>query len=251
MTVRSRLRQMTVLDIVMILLALLSVGLLLYVVLGDVNAETRQRIFLIDSGICAIFAVEFVWRWRREGWKRSFFWRNWYEIIGMIPLSQPALRSFRLLRVIVVVARVARVTDRAAGERLSQRLLGRLLAPVVEQIKHPITLAVLGEVSAVLQSGQYTKNVGRALEQNHDELRAMVLEKIKEDRRIGRLSVLPFHDRVVESATDTSMRVIFAVLDDPRTDELVGDILRENLLQIRHDVREKGVSGAARDTGST
>src|SRR5690625_2891710 len=169
----------------------------------------------------------------------------------MIPLSHPALRSFRLLRVVVVVARVARATDRTAGNRLSQRLLTKLLSPVVEQIKHPITLAVLGEVSTVLRSGNYTHNIGRALEQNQDELRAMILEKVKEDRRIGRLSIIPFHDRVVESTTDTSMRVILAVLDDPRTDELVGDMLRENLLQIRHDVRAKGVSGAVREAGST
>ncbi len=242
---------MTAIDLGMIMLAFVSVGLLLYAWLGDVDAADRRRIFAIDVTICAVFAIEFVWRWRRAGWKRSFFWRNWYEIIGMIPLSHPALRSFRLLRVVVVIARVARATDRTAGDRLSQRLLSRLLSPVVEQIKHPITLAVLAEVSTVLRSGNYTHNIGRALEENQDELRAMILEKIKEDRRMGRLSVLPFHDRVVESATDTSMRVIFAVLDDPRTDELVSDILRENLLQIRHDVREKGVSGAVRDAGST
>lgn len=242
---------MTAIDVGMIMLAFVSVGLLLYAWLGDVDAADRRRIFAIDVTICAVFAIEFVWRWRRAGWKRSFFWRNWYEIIGMIPLSHPALRSFRLLRVVVVIARVARATDRTAGDRLSQRLLSRLLSPVVEQIKHPITLAVLAEVSTVLRSGNYTHNIGRALEENQDELRAMILEKIKEDRRMGRLSVLPFHDRVVESATDTSMRVIFAVLDDPRTDELVSDILRENLLQIRHDVREKGVSGAVRDAGST
>ena len=250
-TLRTRLRQLTAIDVVMILLAFVSVGLLLFATFSDVSEAERQRIFAIDTAICAVFAVEFLWRWRREGWRASFFWRSWYEIIGMIPLSHPALRSFRLLRVVVVIARLSRLTDRAAGDRLSQRLLARLLAPVIEQIKHPITLAVLDEVSQVLQSGQYTKNVGRALEQNQTELRAMILEKIKEDGRIGRLSILPFHDRVVESATDTSMRVIFAVLDDPRTDELVGDMLRENLLQIRHDVREKGVRAAARDVGST
>ncbi|HLR83521.1 MAG TPA: ion transporter [Nocardioidaceae bacterium] len=251
MSLRSRLRLMTATDVGMIVLAFVSVGLLLYATFGDVGQEERRRIFLTDVTICAVFAVEFVWRWRREGWKRSFFWRNWYEIIGMIPLSHPALRSFRLLRVVVVVARVARATDRTAGNRLSQRLLTKLLSPVVEQIKHPITLAVLGEVSTVLRSGNYTHNIGRALEQNQDELRAMILEKVKEDRRIGRLSIIPFHDSVVESTTDTSMRVILAVLDDPRTDELVGDMLRENLLQIRHDVREKGVSGAVREAGST
>lgn len=251
MRLRARLRQLTFVDAAMILLAFISVGLLLYGWLGDVDARTQRRIFITDVSICAVFAVEFVWRWRRVGWTRNFFWSNWYEIIGMIPLSHPALRAFRLLRVVVVFARFARLTDRAAGDRLSQRVLGRVLSPLVEQIKHPITLAVLDEVSAVLRSGHYTQNIARALEQNQSELRAMVLEKIKEDQRAGRLSVLPFHDRVVESATDTTMRVILEVLADERTDELVADVLRENLLQIRHDVREQGVSAAMRDEWST
>lgn len=241
---------MTPLDVAMILLAFVSVALLAYAVFGDVDRETQQRIFYTDAGICAVFALEFVWRWRREGWRRNFFWRNWYEIIGMIPLSHPALRAFRLLRVIVVVARVARLTDRVAGDRLSERIVSRMLAPLVEQIKHPITLAVLDEVSTVLRSGHYTRNIAKALEQNRTQIREMVLEKLKEDRRMGRLSVLPFHDRVVDSATDTTMRVVFEVLEDPRTDELVGDLLRENLLQIRHDVREMGAAAAVRDVGT-
>lgn len=240
---------MTVVDALMILLAFVSVGLLLYAVLGDVERDTQQRIFYTDTTICAVFAAEFGWRWRRAGWRRSFFWRNWYEVVGMIPLSHPALRAFRLLRVVVVVARVARLADRTAGDRFSERMVTRLLSPVVEAIKHPITLAVLDEVSDVLRSGHYTHNIAKALEQNRSEIRQMVLEKLKEDRQVGRLSMLPFHDRVVDAGVDTTMRVIFEVLDDPRTDELVGDLLRENLLQIRHDVREKGTAAAVREVG--
>lgn len=250
MTLRTRLRQLTVVDIAMIVLALVSVVLLLYADYGNVDDKTYERLRIVDIAICAVFAVEFIWRWRREGWRRSFFWRNWFEILGMIPLSYPALRSFRLLRVVVVVARLARLTDRAAGAPLSDRILSKVLSPVVEQIKHPITLAVLEEVSEVLRAGQYNHNVARALEENRDELRAMILEKIKEDRRMGRLSILPFHDRVIEASTDTSMRVILAVLEDARTEELINDVLRENILQIRHDVRELGVSGAAREAQS-
>ncbi|UYM04750.1 ion transporter [Solicola gregarius] len=250
MRLRTRLRQLTVVDVLMIVLAFVSVGLLLYADYGDVDEQEYQRLVIVDVSICAVFAIEFLWRWRRAGWRRSFFWRNWFEILGMIPLSYPALRSFRLLRVVVIVARLARLTDRTAGTPLSERLLSKALSPVVEQIKHPITLAVLEEVSEVLRAGQYNHNVARALEENRDELRAMILEKIKADRRMGRLSILPFHDRVIEASTDTSMRVILAVLEDPRTEELIADVLRENILQIRHDVRELGVAGAAREAES-
>jgi hypothetical protein len=38
--------------------------------------------------------------------------------------------------------------------------------------------------------------------------------------------------------SETTLRVIFSVLDDPRTDELISDLLRENILQMRTQVHE-------------
>lgn len=130
------------------------------------------------------------------------------------------------------------------------RVWTRLSAPLVEAIKEPITLAVLDEVADVLRSGHYTRNVARALAENRPYLRAMVLEKIKQDRTVGKLSALPFSDSLVRAATDTTLRVLLEIMVDPRTDELVGDILRESIEQIRVDVHTKGVDGAIRDVGT-
>jgi hypothetical protein len=44
---------------------------------------------------------------------------------------------------------------------------------------------------------------------------------------------------MIEQASATALRVILAVLADPRTDELVADMLRDNLTQIRQAVREQ------------
>jgi len=130
------------------------------------------------------------------------------------------------------------------------RLWTRVSAPLVEAIKEPITLAVLDEVTDVLRSGHYTRNVALALAENQPYLRAMVLEKIKHDRTVGRFSALPFHDALVQAATDTTLRVLLEIMVDPRMDELVADILRENVEQISADVRAKGVTGAVRDVGT-
>ncbi len=133
---------------------------------------------------------------------------------------------------------------------IAVRVWRRLSAPLVEAIKEPITLAVLDEVVDVLRSGHYTRNVALALMENQGYLRTMVLEKVKQDRTVGRLRSLPFHDSVVQAATDTTLRVLLEILADPRTDELVGDILRENIEQIRADVHDKGVQGAIRNVGT-
>jgi hypothetical protein len=140
-------------------------------------------------------------------------------------------------------------TQPARRPRWSVRLLSRFSSALVEAIKEPITLAVLDEVADVLRSGHYTRNVAAALEENRTYLRAMVLEKVKQDRTVGRLSALPFHDSVVQAATDTTLRVLLEIMADPRTDELVGDILRENIEQIQADIHAKGVAGAVRNVG--
>lgn len=220
-------------DWLMSALAVVAVGLLGYVTFFPVSPATAQRVFVADAVACAIFAAEFLWRWRREGWQRRYLARHWYELIGMLPVSYPALQPQQVLRTVVLVVRVERAIERVFGARIVARLIGH----VVDLIKRPVTVAVLDEVVDVLQTGHYSRNVARALEENRAQLRAMILEKIKQDRAAGRLSMLPFHDDLVRLVVDTVLRVLHEMLNDPRTDELVSDVLRENVEQIRMAVR--------------
>ena len=64
------------------------------------------------------------------------------------------------------------------------------------------------------------------------------------DPTAGRIGLLPFHDRLVGEVTETSLRVILAVLADPRTDELVSDMLRDNITQIRQTLRDREAADA-------
>jgi hypothetical protein len=121
------------------------------------------------------------------------------------------------------------------------RLINRASDRVVETVKKPITVAVLDEVASVLQTGNYTRNIAAALEENRAELKQMVAEKIRDDPTAGRLYLVPFHERIIEMASDTTLRVILEILADPRTDELVSDLLRDNITQIRRAVREQAV----------
>jgi hypothetical protein len=117
--------------------------------------------------------------------------------------------------------------------------INRLTQWFVDLVKRPITIAVLDEVSAVIQIGHYTKNISDALEENHDALVALVAEKVRNDpasRVVGRL---PGYDAVVSQVSETTLRVLIEMLGDPRMDELVSDLLRNNLEQIKRAVRER------------
>jgi hypothetical protein len=67
----------------------------------------------------------------------------------------------------------------------------------------------------------------------------MIREKLEQDRLTGRVSLVPFHESLIDTVTETTLRVVFAVLADPRTDELIADVLRENIEQLREQVRAK------------
>ncbi len=239
-----------VVDIVMLVLAVLSVALLTYVLLGDVSPDTARTVFAIDTAICGVFAVEFVWRWRTARWDKRFPLRHWYEVLGMIPIAHPALRGLRLLRIVVLLFRLARTTDRVFGEKATQRLVERFSRPIVAAIKQPITVAVLDEVAKVLETGRYPHNIARSLEEHKELLRDIVTEKVKNDPQAGMLSRLPFHDDVLRSLVDTTIRVLLEVLADPRMDDFFAHAVRENQAQIRAAV-EQGLHERAESMAGT
>ena len=150
-----------------------------------------------------------------------------------------------LIAAVVVFAVVAAaVTGRALVRRglrepFVVRFINRTSERVVNSVKRPITVAVLDEVADVLRSGHYTRNIASALDENRGELREMITEKVMADPAAARsIKLLPFHDRLVEELAETGLRVIMEVLKDARTDELVSDLLRDNVNQIRKAVRE-------------
>ena len=106
-------------------------------------------------------------------------------------------------------------------------------------VRRPLTIVVLDEVSAVLRTGRYTQNIAAALAENHDELTALVAEKVRQDRHGRYLGKIPGYETVVSEVSETTLRVIVEMLQDPRMDELVNDLLRNNLDQIRVAVHER------------
>lgn len=241
-------------DWAMVALAFVSVGLIVWITFFDVSPATLRTVLIVDAVICAVFAAEFLWRWRQVGWHRRFLLVNWYEILGMIPaliVPSPAPRLFRLIRIAVALARLARAIDRLYGDRITAAVVNRATDTVVDAVKRPITVAVLDEVAEVLKSGHYTKNIAAALEENKPEMTGMILETIKNDPQTRRVKYIPFHDEIIQLIVDTTFRMVLQVLADERTDELVADMLRENIDQIRDSVKRKEDAVAKANAGNT
>lgn len=219
-------------------MAMVSVVMLLWQNFFHVSQDELLWIRIIDYTACLLFATEFFWRWYQERWTLAYLGRNWYALLGAIPVSISFMHPHPWWRVLLILARLGRAIDRVLGSGFTYRLVNRGKDALVGMISGAVTVAVLNEVADVLVKGTYTRNISRALAENELELRQMVREKLRQDEQAGRFKKLPFYDEMVDSLISAVLRVTEQILIDPRTDALVADMLRENIDQIRHAVAD-------------
>jgi hypothetical protein len=119
------------------------------------------------------------------------------------------------------------------------RVINQISDRIVDVVKRPITVMVLDEVIDVIRTGQYTRNISDAIVENEAELKALVAEKIRADGGIGVIAHLPGYDKVVSQVSESVLHVLIGMLGDPRMDEFVADLLRNNLEQIQDAVHRR------------
>lgn len=113
-------------DVAMTLLALASVGIVVYELLV-LTSEPRLWLDVLDLVIVLVFLFEFVWSARRSGDWKQYVKSNWYDIPGMIWIPGTVVeyarglrllrlvRLLRLLRLVRAAARVRRLLRHAGG----------------------------------------------------------------------------------------------------------------------------------------
>ena len=241
-------RRGSVLDWTLLVLAAVSVALNAWFLFGPEppyagrRADWHDVLLGIDLVVCVVFALAIGLRWLRSRIGRIYLVRHWWEIPALVPFVVPAFGERDWVMWIVLVARAMRLADRTDnifGDRFTAALVKHFSDPIVDAIKRPITVAVLDEVDEVLKKGTYAANMRSAIDENRTELEALVIELIREDRTAGRLRFVPFHDEIVRSTADTVFRILDRALSDPRTSELISDVIRTSTAQVRQAVRER------------
>lgn len=103
-------------EIIMILLALFSTGLVLFEITHDVSGLEYLWFGIIDMVIAGIFLLDFLVGWYRADDVKEFWKRRWWELFACIPFTTPFTQTLRgvgilrLLRVVRIVSRVRRVS---------------------------------------------------------------------------------------------------------------------------------------------
>jgi len=222
--------------------AILSVICLAWIWFWDPADPWRARVIGADVAVSGLFLLRWLWQLAAARHRSTFLQGAWWELIAMVPLITPWVGDHTVPLVVIGVARLARAIDKGDdlyGDFITIWLIRHFSAPIVEAIKRPITVAVLDEVIDVIKTGTYAENVKNALDENHAELEAMVLDLIREDQATGKLKYLPFHDDIVKLVSDTVLRIVDGALDDPRTTELISDVIRNSASQLRQAIRDE------------
>ena len=77
-------------DFLMLAVAVVSMALIGWVDIFRVpGGPWHGAIAIADYATCGIFALEFLWRWRREDWSWNFPFLYWYEILCLVPACAP------------------------------------------------------------------------------------------------------------------------------------------------------------------
>ena len=206
------------------------------------SAGWHDGVRYADWGLSAFLALSICWRWLRFRIGRRYLKSRLWEIPALIPLAVPHFSEAHWVMWLVLLCRFVRVVDRTDnyfGDAILSALVTHFADPIVDAIKRPITVAVLDEVIDVIQTGTYASNVKAALDENHAELESMVLDLVRNDPTAGKLRYVPFHDEIVQMTANTVLRIVDGALDDPRTTELISDVIRNSATQLRHAVRAK------------
>ncbi len=235
---------MLILDIGMLFLALFSIGLLaiewFWPTLFFTDPERQIRFLIyVDYGICLIFFVEFIGRWYVFGWKLNFLKYNWYDILGMIPFSHPALRSFRLLRLIrifVLISRLKRGIDRLKGDGFFLSFLRKYKRVIVELITDAVIIQVIGVIETILQKGHYQRVIKKALSKNEDSVKQLIREKLAQNKKVSQLQKLPFASQITESILNDSYDLVVGIVDSKEFDLIMKEILQDLLVSMKTEV---------------
>lgn len=163
--------------------------------------------------------------------------QGWWDVAIIVG----AVTAIGVASAIITPMLVRRGLRTPAGLRIINQLSDR----IVDVVKRPITVMVLDEVIDVIRTGQYTRNISDAIVENEDELKALVAEKIREEGGIGVIAHLPGYDKVVTQVSESVLHVLIGMLGDPRMDEFVADLLRNNLEQIQDAVHRREYENVA------
>ncbi len=231
-------------DWAMVGLAVLSLGLVIAEQVAPTYLHARPDVLrwlvIADLAICGVFALELLVRVWPQPRRWAYLKSRWYEVLGMIPVSHPLFRGFRLLRIlriVVVTSRFVRATNRSFGEMLFESTVRRFRNILVDVVGGAVMVRGVAMVEPWLVQARFAERIGDALEGRREEIRRMVHAQMGKMPGATLLALPPMRKAVI-NAEEAAVQAVIDVLKSNELNAVVQQSTQNVLAELRSKIND-------------
>ncbi len=239
-----------VIDLAALALALGSLIVLVARRTVDLEPGEIEILLWTDYAAIGLFALLFLAKGVVAESPRRYLRGHWFDVLGLLPVTQPLLgldRWWTLAGVLIVIARASAALDRAFGERVLARVLDRYRAALVEELTEPILVRILAILRDALTRGRYLESVGKSVEEKRRDIHEVVRKAVKASPKMTFLRSLPGMERKLDEAVDEAVTSAVVALTSDELNRLVTDAIDRALRDLEREVakptwKERGLT---------
>ncbi|WCL47546.1 hypothetical protein [Leptospira sp. GIMC2001] len=158
------------------------------------DGEPINNFIWLDAPFLLFFLFEFAFSWywsiRNKTFMAWFFYPiyHWYDILGLIPFVE--FRIFRLIRIykIFLILKTNKIVP--VGNDIISRTIRYYSNILKEELSDMVTIQILTEAQEEIRSGASLQIVTHALDTHRDQIKSVVIHKLRNSIDNPRLSDL-------------------------------------------------------------
>jgi len=158
------------------------------------NGKPVNNYLVLDAPFLAFFVCEFALSWfiaiRKKKYLAWFLYPiyHWYDVLGLLPIVE--FRLFRLIRIykIFLILKTSRIVP--VGNDIISRTIKYYGNIIKEELSDMVTIQIITESQEEIKSGASLQIMTKAIEAHRDDIKRVVVRKLKESASNERLGEL-------------------------------------------------------------
>ncbi|PJE02787.1 MAG: hypothetical protein CK427_06935 [Leptospira sp.] len=158
------------------------------------NGKPVNNYLVLDAPFLAFFVCEFALSWfiaiRKKKYIAWFLYPiyHWYDVLGLLPIVE--FRLFRLIRIykIFLILKTSRIVP--VGNDIISRTIKYYGNIIKEELSDMVTIQIITESQEEIKSGASLQIMTKAIEAHRDDIKRVVVRKLKESASNERLGEL-------------------------------------------------------------
>lgn len=158
------------------------------------NGQPVNNYLALDAPFLAFFLCEFALSWfiaiRKKKYMAWFLYPiyHWYDVLGLLPVVE--FRLFRLIRIykIFLILKTSRIVP--VGNDIISRTIKYYGNIIKEELSDMVTIQILTESQEEIKSGASLQIMTKAIDSHREDIKKVVVRKIKESASNERLGDL-------------------------------------------------------------